>query len=146
MNFISYIWIREEQFEIVSQLVSVDHIFEFICECKQLSHVHEWMKKDHGQGRVREEKWRNSGSGIQCQVGRIRRILNRRNPIRPGNGMSSFPSVLSLPKIRGISAIKIRVFDYQRFSRSPFLHWFSLSPSWLRLFPVFLYSTGIHRR
>lgn len=84
--------------------------------------MHERMKKDRGRGRVREEKWRNSGSGIQCQVGRIRRILNRRNPIRPGNGMSSFPSVLSLPKIRGISAIKIRVFDYQRFSRPPFLH------------------------
>lgn len=81
------------------------------------------MKKDRGRGRVREEKWRNSGSGIQCQVGRIRRILNRRNPIRLGNGMSSFPSVLSLPKIRGISAIKIRVFDYQRFSRPLFLHW-----------------------
>lgn len=56
-------------------------------------------------------------SGTRSQIGRIRRILNRRDPILPENGMSSFPSALSLLKIRGISPIKIRIFDYHRFSR-----------------------------
>lgn len=61
-------------------------------------------------------------SGTRSQIGRIRRILNRRDPIPPENGMSPFPSALSLLKIRGISPIKIRIFDYDRFSRrfSPF--------------------------
>lgn len=65
-------------------------------------------------------------SGTRSQIGRIRRILNRRDPIPPENGMSSFPSALSLLKIRGISPIKIRIFDYDRFSRS------SSVPSFLR--------------
>lgn len=56
-------------------------------------------------------------SGTRSQIGRIRRILNRRDPILPENGMSSFPSALSFLKIRGISPIKIRIFDYHRFSR-----------------------------
>lgn len=97
----------------------------------------------------KRKRKRNGSSRKQRQVGRIRRILNRRNPIWPGNGMSSFPSVLSLPKIRGISAIKIRVFDYRRFSRSSsFLpsENFLFLPFRSTLFSLFRYSTGIRRR
>lgn len=116
-------WLREEPLQIVSQLTHVKRIFAFICEYKHLVYV----CKGRVVERQRREK-RNSGCRTRSQIGRIRWIFNRRNPISPApeNGMSSFPSALSLPKIRGIPPIKIRIFDYGRFS-----HPFSVTPLFL---------------
>ena len=90
-------WLREEPLQIVSQLTHVKRIFAFICEYKHLVYV----CKGRVVERQRREK-RNSGCRTRSQIGRIRWIFNRRNPISPApeNGMSSFPSALSLPKIR----------------------------------------------
>lgn len=98
--------------------MSTTYVFAFICECKQArpcaTGSGRKMANREREGEIAAAEYNVRLEGLEGSL-----IVETRCGL--GNGMSSFLSVLSLPKIRGISAIKIRVFDYPRFSRPPSL-------------------------